>query len=179
MLNQTPCVGMTLTKEVLESVLVKEIPNRELMIQAIVTDMERRIHEYQSHPCKAFFTREGVIKFIQTGRNNEFPPEIYRPLSAEECKNLIKTQMNTAAYSCVVNYLLDESNFNYQSNIIVEVELGGVVVFQKPTDQFYRKFVIFDESSISELFVDFFSSLEEMLCIKPQQDAIDYLKSCI
>ncbi len=179
MLNQTPCLAMTFTREFLEDVIIKEIPNREAFIQAIIADMERRIVEDASYFCNAFFTYKGVENFIQTGRNNEFPPEIYRQLATNECKDLLKKQINTATNSCVNNYLLDETNFKYQSNVIVEIEPRGIVVFQKPTDQFYRKFVIFDESSINELFVDFFSNMEEMQYIKSQKDASDYLKSFI
>lgn len=179
MLNQTPCLALTFTKKFFEDVIIKEIPNREAFIQSILADMERRIVEDASYFCNAFFTCEGVENFIQTGRNNEFPPEIYRQLATDECKDLLRKQINTAANSCVTNYLLDETNFNYKSNVIVEVEPRGIVAFQKPTDQFYRKFVIFDESSINELFVDFFSSMEEMQYIKSQKDMLDYLKSFI
>lgn len=179
LLNQTPCLGNSFTKEFLENVLSSDIPDRELMIQTLIADMERRIPEYQAQSFYAFFTREGVVQFIQTGRDNEFPPEMYRQLSPEECKELIKAQIDSSITSGVINCLLDQSNFNYQSNVIVEVELGGIVIFQKPTDQFYRKFVIFNESSINEMFVDFFSSLEEMQYIKSQQDTLEYLKSCI
>lgn len=178
-LNQNPCMGIGFTEEFLDKVIINELPDRDLFIQSILNDTARRSVDYMNNPCQAFFTNCGVRHFIQTGRDNEYPPELYRQITKDEAKELIKNYCDQGNNFFVHNKLINDSLFHYQSNVIIHAELNGIVLFQKPEDQFERKFVIIDEPSISTIFVDFFASLEGMNYVKSNSESRSYLYSLV
>jgi hypothetical protein len=178
-INQNPCFGIGFTREFLDKMLLPDIPDRSAFIEIVVSDIERRIQEYEKHACQAFFTKKGTVKFLETGRDNEYPSELYRHLTAEEAKQLIQSLCENTESFYVHNSLIDDEKFHYESDVIIHVEIGGTVIFQKPDGQFRRKFVILEENSINEMFVDFLDNLEKMQYIKSKEETEDYLRSLL
>ncbi|SHO52087.1 helix-turn-helix domain-containing protein [Anaerocolumna xylanovorans] len=178
-INQNPCFGIGFTREFLDKMLIQEIPDRDALIENIISDIERRTVEYEKHACEAFFTKKGVVQFMKTGRDNEYPPELYRQLTEAESRELIQSLCDSRTLFYVHNRLFDDMKFHYESDVIIHIEIGGGVIFQKPDGQFRRKFVTLEESSINEMFVDFFENLDKMQYIKSEEETIEYLRSLL
>ena len=174
--NQNPCFGMGFTREFLDKVILPEVPGREILIERSLADIERRTAECEK--CRAFFSKKGVLQFLRTGRDNEFPPEFYRPLTEEEGKELIRGICNTEHPPYVSNRLIDDSKFHYESDTIIHI-MAGRAMIERPDGQTNRKFVILEENSISEMLIDFFENLEEMQYVKSEEKTQEYLRGLL
>jgi hypothetical protein len=64
--------------EILEGQINEGIPNREALIEEIY----KSCSSIPSHG-RAFFCREGLIEFLETGRIDSFPYEIYQQPNME------------------------------------------------------------------------------------------------
>lgn len=77
-----PCLSMGLTKEILQNNIYQDLPFREELIQNILErypgcpDYLREIFSY--------FTKSGLIEFMETGRVEIFPYDIYDSLSSPQ-----------------------------------------------------------------------------------------------
>lgn len=174
--NQNPCFGMGFTREFLEKVILPGVSGREILIEKTLSDLERRITECEK--CKAFFTKKGVIQFLRTGRDNEFPPEFYRPVTEEEGKEMIWGICSTGRPAYVSNQLIDDSKFHYESDIIIHI-MAGRVMIEKPDGQSNRKFIVLEENSIIEMLMDFFENLEKMQYVKSEEETKKYLRTLL
>lgn len=176
--NQNPCFEVSFTREFLDEIIRQEIPGREVFIENVIADIGRRVAGYKKYLCRAFFTKNGMTQFLKTGRDNEYPPELYRQLTEKEGKEMIRSLCDDKKTFYVKNRLLDDSKFHYESDITIHIVVG-MVTFQQPGGQFGRKFVVLEESSIIEMFIDFFENLEEMQYVKSEEETIEYLRSLL
>ncbi len=179
MINENPCFGISLRKEFLDQVVKPDVPYRELLIEMTEVDILKRTEEKKIQ-ATAFFTNAGMTTFLETGRDNEFPPELYRPLTMEERKYVVNRTCHPDLQDYIHNHLIHDDSFHFQSDMTILVETaGGSVIIQKPAGLQGRKTVIFEESSINEMFTSFFENAETMHLVESFEASLFYMKKSV
>ena len=175
-MTQSPQMGMIATREIFEEVIHKNLDHREEFINLAIGSSERLKVEYQKKNYCFYFTDNGAKDFIEIGRNTEFPSVLYRPLTKQESIDSIKLYLKDAAGKFVRNNMLNNKHLNYTSNIIIYLEVGKSVIFQKPTENGFPKVIFFEETSFNEMMLDFFDNMEEMGYSLSFEESTSYLK---
>lgn len=89
-----PCLTRFLTRDMLETYIVKDLPHRSELLDRL----QNYLHELQSIPASADLTFicsiEGIRKFLNTGRVGEYPAYAYTPLSLNDRLFLIRHLAN-------------------------------------------------------------------------------------
>lgn len=178
-LTQSPQLGLVVEKEVYEDVISDQLDNREEFIQLALESSKRLKTEYNKKIYNFYFTDNGLANFIESGRNTEFPSVLYRPLTKKESLDCIHLYCENTAGKYLKNNMLNNKFFNYTSDIIVYVEIGKKVVFQKPVKDNFPKIISIEETSFSEMILDFFENMEEMEYSHSFDDSTQYIKDSL
>ena len=90
-----PCLTRFLTRDMLETYIVKDLPHRSELLDRL----QNYLHELQSIPASADLTFicsiEGIRKFLNTGRVGEYPAYAYTPLNLSDRLFLIRQLANS------------------------------------------------------------------------------------
>ena len=90
-----PCLTRFLTRDMLETYIVKDLPHRSELLDRL----QNYLHELQSIPASADLTFicsiEGIRKFLNTGRVGEYPAYAYTPLNLSDRLFLIRQLVNS------------------------------------------------------------------------------------
>ena len=73
--QRMPCLSGLLTPEMLKHHLVKEMPERDQMIQAVAQYAKVMQTQVLDKKTTMFFSEDGIKSFLETGRVDEYPKE--------------------------------------------------------------------------------------------------------
>lgn len=133
-----PCLSLGLTERILENILYQWFPQRRMLIHEILEQFPMR---FTSGNMKlvSFFTKEGLLEFMETGRVDIFPYEIYDSISmkgrCEVLRNVIAISENVprVCYICMKEGFLDMKGIHIEQwmdsidRLVVEIHFDHKV----------------------------------------------------
>lgn len=157
------CCTAFLKQVHLEEFLSPQLPNRTALVELIARYSQTVYQVLCTHHATMYLTKEGVIRYVQTGRFSECPDQFYQPLSREFCLNSIRQTLELC--QCNPNFqvrLYDPSQLPIPSSISVTAGgmEGNVCINQKSSSGGFVTMSIL-EIGLTEILVDYLCSLQE------------------
>ncbi len=172
-LEYMPCIGPCLTIELLEGQVYQEVPGREALIQEIY----RNCVGMSSHG-KAFFCREGLMEFMDTGRIESFPYEIYKRPSLEMRCQVIERAAAISDRGELTYHMVRGRQIPNMKGLYLELMEGKkecLNIDMHFAEGEKERFTIKDKG-IQRYFRDFFQNLESSGHAYSAQETADYLR---
>lgn len=119
-----PCISFGLTEEILQDIIYQEIPFREDLIQGIIYNFPRGISKIGS--LHSYFTKRGLEEFMETGRVEIFPYNIYRGADPKQRYEILSNLIRQMRENGNVHSLLLREGF---------LDLKGIHIEQKQWQQ--------------------------------------------
>lgn len=176
-LQYFPCLSIYLSQDILNACVPSHIAHRDLLIEA-VKQRFAQVRGLRHYSC--FFSKEGLIDFVETGALSDFPKEYVRPLLPKE--RLFVLEQLLAAVSQgqqtfqLVNYSLFPLSNSLSCILHGSSSLDFVIV-----DRAGRRhqYLFLDEPTIVEAFSDFFGWLSQSRFLCTLEESLAFIESCI
>lgn len=172
-----PCIGNGLTKEILEKYMYKEIPNREMMIDSIL-ESHVPVGELAKMQWCSIFSKEGLIEFMETGRLDTFPSDLYRKIEVESCCEVLQNIIHNAKAGYFTFYVKKEKKLPLMRNLYIEQ-----IVDKKPRlymhlyfERGMKEAFKIDNKEIQECFLNFFRHLEKGGYVYSKEESLAYMQ---
>lgn len=175
-----PCFGKCLTEELLRKFIYMDLPNREALIQEIVRIF---VIEGEQYPNKltTFFLPNGLLKFMEKGRLEIFPEDIYSPLDLSARKEFLRKAIKLSENGTVTQYMLREEKFPNMEGIHIE-QVYGKIQKLTVTINFWneeKEQIEISEQRILNQFWNFFEYLKESEYVYTLEESIQYMKQVL
>lgn len=124
-----------------------------------------------------YFTREGVLHFLMTGRLHEIPDALYSPFEYEDRIKLLKKfydQVNSSNNIRLLKGSLEKFPLNLHLAVTVNY---GYLMFSGQTSML--TYILLKEQNLLSSFYDFASSLDEMEMLETKDETLNYLQRVI
>lgn len=175
-LEYMPCIGPCLTMEILEGQINEGIPNREALIEEIY----KSCSSIPSHG-RAFFCREGLIEFLETGRIDSFPYEIYQQPNMEIRCQVIERAIALTEQGDLTYCMVRDEQFPNMKGLYLEHIEGkrdSLSIDLHFTRGVKERFAIRDKG-IQKYFHDFFQNLESMGYAYSPQETVRFMREIV
>ncbi len=156
-----PCLTHLLTPELLEAHLTLAPYQKEELASMLNGYNSRLQTEYSSGRFVTMMSEEGVCYLLKHGRIAEYPDEIYTPLTAAECRELIQRIIDSKDENPVQYRMIRErvGSIFYGANIYVN-QNSGYMLFRNPkNDQLVYLDIL--ETSLLTAIYDYLDSMKE------------------
>lgn len=164
--QRMPCLSGLLTPEMLKHHLVKEMPERDQMIQAVAQYAKVMQTRVLDEKTTMFFSEDGVKSFLDTGRVDEYPKECYSPLDFDERIALIRRFLALRDHTNLRMIRETKERAEHALNISVNAN-EGYLLFQTRTERLI--YLSIREPSILMAFYDYLESMKpEELCTEEE-----------
>ena len=164
--QRMPCLSGLLTPEMLKHHLVKEMPERDQMIQAVAQYAKVMQTRVLDEKTTMFFSEDGVKSFLDTGRVDEYPKECYSPLDFDERIALIRRFLALRDRANLRMIRETKERAEHALNISVNAN-EGYLLFQTRTERLI--YLSIREPSILMAFYDYLESMKpEELCTEEE-----------
>ncbi|MBO5303049.1 MAG: hypothetical protein J6A92_03265 [Lachnospiraceae bacterium] len=175
-----PCIGNGLTEAILEQHIYPHIPGRNALIQEILNTHLLK-NKNQKFKWYSFFSREGLIEFMETGRIDTFPYEVYkRPELPVRCE-MLENAMNSCRDGRFSYFMVKDKEFPSMKNLYIEQMVGsmeklelGLCLKDGVKEQLRIK-----NAGIQKQFLNFCSYLEEGGYVYTQNETLAYMKQIL
>lgn len=173
-----PCIGNCLTEELLEEHIYQEVPNRQSIIQGILQNhaIKNKDQEFQWY---SLFSRDGLIDFMETGRIENFPYRVYKPLDLKTRCEIIENGIHNFEDGRFWYYMVKDGELPVMKNLYIEQMANGeekkLVIDMHFEEGMKERFLIKDEG-LQEQFWNFFTYLEKGGYVYSAEETLAYMK---
>ena len=174
--QMTPCLTPFLNKAILEKYIFKDIPDREVFIHTLLEQCSSVRRSLHSNSVNFIFSLDGIRSFMNTGRVNEYPSELYIPFEKEDRVYLLRqlyTACKTHPFRMMKHNIGDINN-----EIFLHItHKTGYILFYTYT----RKNIVYlniEESGLLLTFWDFCENLDPNL-FYPKKTALDLIEQIL
>lgn len=172
-LSAEPCLIPCFTKDLLNKYIPDSLPQKNTLLQELPLYIES-LTKSSSH---MYFTREGVLRFLMTGRLHEIPDALYSPFEYEDRIKLLKKfydQVNSSNNIRLLKGSLEKFPLNLHLAGTVNY---GYLMFSGQTSML--TYILLKEQNLLSSFYDFASSLDEMEMLETKDETLNYLQRVI
>lgn len=170
-LQYEPCWGFFYSMDIVEKQLLKEIPNRETILE-FFSQHRRQVTLVEGNTkCTAFFTMEGLEHFLSTGRLSELPDGLYHPLTLSQRLTLFQNMILCIQKGSFLPYVIRSQKFRIprQISFFVADEQHLSCSFSHPTRGLVS--AVLREKSIVYSVFDFLEYLSESDLVYSQEES--------
>ncbi len=142
-----PCFGVARSEALFQKYVIDW--NNPLMKNFLQYNTE----EYKNlmgRPVHSYFTREGIRHFLETGRLEEIPSVLYRPLEVEDCKDMIRILLQKMEEGLYKGYLMQESLAQiYPEGLVINAYRDDALILYFYRDGL-RKYITVQDRELSK-----------------------------
>ncbi|MBW7572413.1 helix-turn-helix domain-containing protein [Caproiciproducens faecalis] len=136
-----------------------------------------RLKEFQASFNNVYFTKEGVDRFLATGKLTEPFCEYYSPIEILDRYRVLQSMYDDAQKGIYHPLLIDNNKINIPANLSTYVITGGITCFMLNSNLKLHKSFVVTEKSVFLSFKDFFTYLPESSMVYSFSDTMDFLKN--
>ncbi len=173
LLQPEPCMTPFISKEILKSALLENLPDRNHML-ALLSDFFSA-NTKNLPGMHVYFTESGIRRFIQTRRLKEIPEDFYRPFLPQEQVQMLESLL---PYCYQGLYRMIKAPLN-QLPINLHLCINnnmGYFSFDNIDNQ--ATYLMFNETGLLSVFLDYLQSLEDACFYTPEETG-DFIKAII
>lgn len=173
-LNAEPCLIPFFSQELLEKYIKKSLPNREELIKV---QLNTYIKSFTNTNMHLYFTRDGVLNFLMSGKLHEIPESLYHPLDYADRIKLLRRLYKAIETSWDMHLLKGAlEKFPLTLHLMSTPSYGYLMFSNQKQDLSY---ILLKEQNILSSFYDFCSSLEENEMLVSKEKTLSFLDSLI
>lgn len=175
-LNAWPCIIPALTKDLCETCLPPDTPNRSRLADSLAQYSYYVKGLYQKGLIKEFFTKKGLASFMETGKNKDIPESLYAPIEASGRKKILQSIIESVELgrSC----LLKGEMAVIPLNIGCRVSSKGCLLTTTDSEGSFIHLVL-EEKNICDSFLDCLANLDSMEVVAGKDEALEYLRGVL
>lgn len=163
-----PCLEPYITPEILERVVCNHLPRRNEMMDNIREFLAASKNRIPNPHMHAYHTQQGILHFLETGRLQEIPEEIYDPFNMEERLQMLEKMLQDVPTG--VYRMLKGPLENLPLNLHLSfTSYNGYILFSNHAGK--NIYLIIEESSMLSAFMDYASNLDESYICTPEETA--------
>ena len=156
--QMTPCFTPFITLEMMEKCISKDMPHRREFIDSFHSYVKNLLQSYEHSDVSLIFSLDGVIRFLETGKVGEYPPEVYIPFERADRIYLLRQLLQACRTQ---NYrMLKENVGSLDNELYLSVnQKRGYLMFSAPV---HKKLIYLDieEPDLLFTFLDFCENLD-------------------
>ena len=175
-LEPQPCFAWYYTDDLINSHLVLDIENRELIIEQLC-NYYKNFRSNRNRPM-SLFSVEGLRSFAANGILNDLPTQFAIPFTVEERIMLLENLKNDLLSDIYPVYAVNPHKFVIPMTSLQLYNTNGLHVFSTNNNGIISS-VFIDERSIIEAFHDFFNSLPESDLLYSKGETIKIIDEAI
>lgn len=171
----SPCLTPFLTHKLLERYITEMLPERDIFIQTLENYVEQLYHN-EHLKWDSIFSINGLRYFMDTGLLEEYPRQIYTPVSLSDRIHLLKQLI--LSFEQYHYRILKEDICSMENEFhLVISKQNGFLCFTTPQD---HRMIYLDikEPGFIFTFLDYYESLNESLFYSTSE-ALDLLKDVL
>ncbi|MBS6194856.1 MAG: hypothetical protein KH828_04680 [Clostridiales bacterium] len=172
-LSAEPCLMPMLTPELIEKYMIKTLPHRDVLLDSL----RKYMKSFYTSRLNSYFTREGALRFLKTGRLHEIPSQLYTPLSYPDRIFLLKRlcdHIENTNYMRLLKGKLDKFPLNL--HILVGSNYGYLIFSAESQN---LSCIHLKEQNILSSFYDFAYTLEENDFLETKEETLSFLRELI
>lgn len=156
-----PCIATGMTKEILEQHIYKNLPGREELMELIL--IRNTAANQKKFPIRSFFCKDGLTEFMETGRIEIFPYEVYHRIEYSARCDIIQNAIDFIENENMEYYMIKSDRLFDMKNIYIEHYEGKssyLIIDIQRAGQNKERFEIYSGDIINN-FKEFFDFLTE------------------
>ncbi len=156
-LQPEPCLIPFLTPDLVNRLVISELPEREKLIPLLNEFLKQRQFTLSDGNYHIFHTRNGIRRFMETGRVYEIPEELYLPFPPEDRKLLLYrlSQFIPERYRILRGPL---ENLPQNFHLWVSASNGYLMFTNRKKESIY---LMFTEPGLLTAFMDYLQNIDE------------------
>ena len=174
-----PCISMALTEKILREQIYQEVPFREEMIHKIIEEYPKDILGIGS--LFSYFTKEGLMEFMESGRVEIFPYRVYKPLTMGQRCEILGNLIALAEREPGIHLFLLKGGVLDLKGLHVEQRFGAGdslwIEFQSEDGK--KEEIAVADRDIQQAFKGFFSYLRKSGSVYKEIETLAYLKEVL
>lgn len=174
-LSACPCL-LCLADRYFYEKYITDIPEREMLIENLVPYSLLLEELQQKRMLKTCFTMKGLNYFLQTGHVMDIPPSLCHRVEPEDIKILVRKLYNKVADGQVWLLTGVLENLSLSIECLFNSKSGTVITTGK---NYKLNYLVFEEQSLINSFVDCFSHLDEMGIAANRESALECLETVL
>lgn len=170
LLQPEACFTPFITDKILEHALSPMFPDRNRLLPLIAAFFNKNTENLDS--MHVYFTKRGIQRFAQTGRLKEIPSDFYRPFLPTERLQMLQKLLPYCSQGTyrMLKQPLDQLPINL--HLCVNETMG---YFSFDNIENHTTYLMFNETKLLYVFLDYLQSLEETCFYTPEETA-DFIK---
>lgn len=172
-LSAEPCLLPLLTDDLLERYLTKDLPERG----SLILTLKNYLNSVASSNLHNYFSREGILSFMETGQLHECPGDLYSPLTMPDRLYLLKKYREQVLAGKKFR-LFGEALDKFPSNLHLYTSRGyGYMMFSDCSG--HLLYLMLKEQNLLTAFYDFSASLKDCNMICSREETAIFLQNVI
>lgn len=170
-----PCLIPYITPAILDRAVPDQIPDRAALITNVRKYIEESLERIPDPNMHTYHTRQGILRFLETGFLQEIPADIYSPFTMEERLQMLGSMTK---YSLAgIHRMLKGPLENLPLNLHLSFNAyNGYLLFSNHIGQ--NIYLIIEESGMLSAFMDYVSNLDENYICTPEETTL-YIQQLI
>ena len=179
MFEPVPCMTYFMPESFLEKYVYKDSDFRSSTLELLTLFFSQAKENFKNSKTSFIFTEQGIRNFLETGRIEEYPSNIYAPFSTKDRLYLIRLFMKTCDPSQM--YLLRDHSFPARNGIYIYITPNNgylMIPVANESLEYSQIFLDLSEPGLLTDFYDFCSYLKDDCCYS-YKDAIGRLENIL
>lgn len=174
--DQPPLVAC-LTPELMRSALLRDAPSAAAGVEALFA----RQHDIAVLAPHAYFSENGVLRFLRTGRIDDVPPDLYHPLPMEMRLALLhRLRDQCAADSPRILRLLNVKKMPVEPDITIDIYPDrGVLLGQLIKDKNQYRHCFLQEPTVTKALFEYLKELRTSELVCSRTYTVEFLDCCL
>lgn len=176
-----PCMGPFLTREMIDKITLKNIPNRDEIIDMVTSTF---VNFYLDNPKKqviSFFTEAGLRDFLENGIFAAFPYPLYDRCPSDLAMKIVDSVIQNNLNSNTQNYLIKNKELDNLTGIHIELsycEVKNIIIDIDKGNRILEHVIITNEDII-KVFENFFETIEKVGLYYDLEESTERMKQIL
>lgn len=175
-----PCFNLFITNKIMHSCVSSVLPQIEDIIALFNERRNKLIDMREKFSIYSYFTKEGIINFLEDGYFSEVPKAFCQPITLDSRISILERLYNAVSIDDSLEYhLLNTDKFHYPNTLILSGWDNNQIslVYKHPT--FENICFALNEKNISSLVVRFLDYLKNSSFVYTKEETLKFLHTTI
>lgn len=168
LLDMFPCMSFCLTPDLIDRYMIRELPERSLLLSTFLDVIEQDREYVTSSPALILTSERGLRTFLETGLLPGYPSELYEPIRPDDRILLLQRYREIVRMRSITFRIIRENFANTSSGSSVWMD-DHCAYFLFQDRQLHHKYLFLRDPGILASLHSFFRNIREDLCLSQAQ----------
>lgn len=174
-MGSQPCMGILDISELFEKYAVDPLAPEIIALGNCLKNWRKSILEKQ-HKMVTYFTKEGVQRFMESGRVDELMDEVYHPIQPADRRKMVSGLLKMTEKGFCEPRLIQDKRYRYTEKLyIIGYNIDDALLYYNTSQHFFSV----KEKTLARLFYEFLEFFKESVYVCTVEETVEYLKELI